>query len=78
MAMNRTQDKYPLTVAQLRWISDELAAMKERAESISQLMTAGYGNTDQRAIRAGDIYGAIQRLQWELERAASKSASASA
>ena len=76
--MNHTQDKGSPTVGQLRWIIDELAVMKERAERISQLMTAGYGDRDQRAIRAGDLYGAIQRLQWELDRAAGRSAAASA
>ena len=64
------QDRYPLTIAQLRQAQEELALMKERAEEISQLMSAGYGDSDSKAIRAGEIYSAIQRLQWELERSA--------
>ena len=36
-------DRYPLTVSQLRQAKEELAAMQQRAEEISQLMTAGYG-----------------------------------
>jgi hypothetical protein len=61
-------DRYPLTVAQLRQAKEELAAMKQRAEEISQLMAAGYGASDPRAIRAGELNAAIQRLQWELDR----------
>jgi hypothetical protein len=60
-AMNHTRDKGSPTVGQLRWIIDELAVMKERAERISQLMTEGYGNTDQRAIRAGDRIRGVTR-----------------
>jgi len=44
--------------------------MLERAEEISHLMAAGYGLSDPRAIRAGEVHSAIQRLQWELERSA--------
>jgi hypothetical protein len=62
------QDRYPLTISQLRQAKEELAAMKQRAEEISQLMVAGYGVSDPRAIRAGELYAAIQRLQWELDR----------
>jgi hypothetical protein len=69
-------DRYPLTVAQLRQTKDELSAMKERAEEISRLMAAGYGASDSKAIRAGELYSAIQRLQWELERSAGNNADA--
>jgi hypothetical protein len=62
------QDRYPLTISQLRQAKEELVAMKQRAEEISQLMVAGYGDSDPRAIRAGELYAAIQRLQWELDR----------
>ena len=70
------QDRYPLTVAQLRRTQEELVALQERAEEISRLMTAGYGPSDPKAIRAGELNSAIQRLQWELERSASNSADA--
>ena len=50
--------------------------MQERAEEISKLMMAGYGSSDPRAIRAGELNAAIQRLQWELERNAADSADA--
>ncbi len=67
-------ERFPLTVAQLRQAKEDLAAMKERAEEISQLMTAGYGPADRKAIRADELNAAIQRLQWELERNAESSA----
>jgi hypothetical protein len=70
------QDRYPLTVAQLRQAKEDLAAMKERAEEISQLLAAGYGPADQKAIRADELNAAIQRLQWELERNAGNAAEA--
>ena len=50
--------------------------MQERAEEISRLMTAGYGASDPKAIRAGELNSAIQRLEWELERSAGASADA--
>ncbi len=42
--------------------------MKDRADEISQLMVAGYGISDPKTIRAGELNAAIQRLQWELDR----------
>jgi hypothetical protein len=62
------QDRYPLTIAQLRQAKEDLAAMKDRAEEMSRLMLAGYGISDPRTIRAGELNAAIQRLQWELDR----------
>ena len=50
--------------------------MQERAEEISRLMSAGYGVSDPKAIRAGELNSAIQRLQWELERSAGNIAEA--
>lgn len=50
--------------------------MKERAEEIARLMAAGYGASDPKAIRAGELNAAIQRLQWELERSAGSIADA--
>jgi hypothetical protein len=70
------RNRYPLTVAQLRQAKEELAAMKERAEEIARLMAAGYGASDPKAIRAGELNAAIQRLQWELERSAGSIADA--
>ena len=50
--------------------------MKERAEEIAQLMTAGYGPSDRKAVRADELNAAIQRLQWELERGTANAAEA--
>ena len=61
-------DRYPLTIAQLRQTREDLAAMKDQAEEISRLLSAGYGDADPKAIRAGELNSAIQRLIWELER----------
>jgi len=36
--------------------------MQEQAEAIYQLVLCGYGDADQKAIRAGEISGTIQRL----------------
>jgi hypothetical protein len=69
-------DRYPLTITQIRQAKDDLAAMQERAEEISRLMTAAYGTSDPRAIRAGEVNAAIQRMQWELDRSAAASADA--
>jgi hypothetical protein len=70
------QDQYPLTISQVRQAKDELAEMKERAEELSQLLAAGYGASDPKAIRAGELNAAIQRLQWELDRSAGNNADA--
>jgi hypothetical protein len=70
------QNQYPLTIAQLRQAKEDLAGMQERAEEISKLMIAGYGASDAKAIRAGELNAAIQRLQWELERSAGNGADA--
>ena len=67
-------DRYPLTISQLRQAKEELAVMKQRAEEISQLMAAGYGDADPRTIRAGELNAAVQRLQWELDRSGGDSA----
>ena len=61
-------DRYPLTIDQLRQVEKDLAEMKTRAEEISQLMEAVYGNADPKTMRAQDVSAVIQRLQWELER----------
>ena len=69
-------DRYPLTIAQLRQTKEDLEAMKDQAEEISRLIAAGYGDADAKAIRAGELNSAIQRLIWELERSGVGSADA--
>jgi hypothetical protein len=61
-------DRYPPTIDQLRQVKNDLDGMRARAEEISQLMQAGYGDADRKSIRAEEVNAAIQRLQWELER----------
>ncbi len=63
-------ERYPLTIAQLRQTREDLVDMQARAEEISRLMVAGYGASDPKAVRAGELNSAIQRLQWELDRSA--------
>jgi hypothetical protein len=63
------QVRYPLTIVQMHQTKDELRAMKEQVEAIYRLVSAGYGDNDQKTVRAGEIIGTIQRLLWELERA---------
>ena len=62
------EDRYPLTIAQLRQAKEDLAAMKTQAEEIARLMSAGYGPSDPKSVRADELNAAIQRLMWELER----------
>lgn len=50
--------------------------MQEQAEEISRLLAAGYGDSDPKSIRAGELNAAIQRLRWELERGTGESADA--
>ena len=61
---------YPLTVEQLSQIEQDLAEMRVRAEEIFHLMNAGCGESDPRTSRAEELTGAIQRLQWAMERMA--------
>jgi hypothetical protein len=42
--------------------------MAEKAEEIPRLMSAAYGESDPRAIRAQEVSGALQRIQWEIYR----------
>jgi hypothetical protein len=55
------------SIAQLKMTIDRIAAMETEAQEIARLMYAGYGADDRRAIRAGEMLAAIQRLRWELE-----------
>ena len=59
---------HPLTVDQLRRVKQGIEEMQKHAEKVLQLMTAGYGESDERTIRAGELTAAIQRLEWAIER----------
>jgi hypothetical protein len=60
--------KYPLTAEQFHQIELDLAEMRVRAEEIFHLMSVGCGESDPRALRAEEVTGALQRLQWAMER----------
>jgi hypothetical protein len=66
-------DRYPLTVEQLRQTTHDISAMCVQAEEIAQLMSACYGDSDQRTIRAQEAHAAIHRLQTEMKREHAKS-----
>ena len=52
------------SIAQLKM---KIHRMESDAREIAHLMNTGYGSGDKRAIRAGELLAAIQRLKWELE-----------
>jgi hypothetical protein len=60
--------RYPLTIEQVRQTLRDVAAIAEQAEEIARLMSACYGDSDQRTIRAQECSAAIQRLQVEMGR----------
>jgi hypothetical protein len=62
------EDRFPLTIAQLHQNAIDIAQMAELAEEIALLMSAAHGESDPRAVRAQEVKGAIQRLQWEIDR----------
>ena len=62
----RMQD--PLTIEQLRQMKRDLEEMKVRADEMTALLGTGFGTKDQRARRAQELSGAIQRLQWAFDR----------
>ena len=61
-------ERYPLTIEQLRQVISDIEAMSAQAEEIARLMCAGYGESDQRTIRAQETHASLQRLQIEMTR----------
>jgi hypothetical protein len=59
----------------VRQTMDDIAGMTAQAEAIAGLMVAGYGESDQRTIRAQEAHGAMVRLQAEMAREPSKGVS---
>ena len=55
------------SVVQLKITIDRIQAMETDALEIANFMYASYGVYDRRAIRAGEMLAAIQRMTWELE-----------
>jgi hypothetical protein len=60
------------SVAQQKITIDRIQAMETDAREIANLMYASYGAYDRRAIRAGEVLAAIQRMTWNLSRAVSR------
>ena len=63
-----TPKRYPLTLDQVRQANADICEIAQRAEELAQLLCAGYGECDSRAVRAQEAHAAIQRLQWEMDR----------
>ena len=63
-----TVNHFPLTIDQVRQANAEICAIAQCAEELAQLLSAGYGEFDPRAVRAQEAHAAVQRLQWEMER----------
>jgi len=63
-----TATHFPLTIDQVRQANADISEIAQRAEDLAQLLSAGYGECDPRAGRAQEAYGAVQRLQWEMDR----------
>ena len=70
--------QHPLTVDQLHQIKRDLADMQIRAEEIFHIMAASSGESDPRTVRAEELTGAIQRLQWAMERSSQGKVAAAA
>jgi hypothetical protein len=70
--------QHPLTVDQLHQIKRDLADMQIRAEEIFHIMAASSGELDARTVRAEELTGAIQRLQWAMERSSQSKVAAAA
>ena len=69
---------HPPTIEERKRLDEDLGVIEERLQSIIVLMRACYGKNSNAAIRADEIAGAIQRLEWELERMQEKTQSANA
>ena len=62
------QEHFAPSIDQLRELESQLDSLLEDSARINRLLTAAYGMQDQRAIRAGELNAAVQRLITELER----------
>lgn len=62
-------DRYPITIDQARELQTDLTGMLNQSAEILQLLTAAYGDSDRRAVRAWELNASVQRLIAELDRA---------
>ena len=59
---------HPMTKEQREILDQDLARVAQNLGDISTLLSACYGEKDQRAMRAEESQAALQRLLWALER----------
>jgi len=57
-----------LSVQQLRQIIKDLDEMKRQVGEMANRMAAGFGDGDARTFRAREVVGALQRLEWAINR----------
>jgi hypothetical protein len=74
-ALANTTEHYPLTNDQIQEIQRDLLEMKTRSDEIARLLSAAFGEADQRTIRAEEINAAFERLRWEMQRSNAASVS---
>lgn len=67
-ALRNTIKHYPLTNDQIQEVQQDVSEMKTRSHEIARLLSAAFGEADQRTIRAEEINAAFERLQWEIQR----------
>ena len=60
------------TIEERKQLDEDLGLIEEKLQGIIVLMRNCYGKNSNAAIRADEIAGAIQRLEWELERVQEK------
>jgi hypothetical protein len=61
-------ERHPLTKDQKRQLEEDLTNVEDKLDDIVVLLRAAYGEESQCAIRAEEVWGALQRLRWQLER----------
>ena len=64
------------SIEERKRLDEDLRLIEEKLHGIIVLMRACYGKNSNAAIRADEIAGAIQRLEWELDRVQDKTQTA--
>lgn len=73
---NPGEQRHPLTPEQREETHSEIAQIKARLGEMATLMRACFGDAAQVTVRAEEACAAIERFEWELERAQQKARSA--
>jgi len=47
----------------------KVAEIQTQATEVAQIVSEAYGQSDAKSIRAKEVVEAVQRLEWEMERA---------